>query len=121
MEYDLYRKRKLTSVLKHSDYEVHDRVGFAELTKHLLLASKEIITNPLHFDICWGSPFKLRPVTTVVKAQVPSAQMIEAARLLEFRRMENIEFQKKVAQQVESALKSRMLLERKPLPPSSSS
>ncbi|KAJ7327164.1 hypothetical protein JRQ81_016923 [Phrynocephalus forsythii] len=121
MEYDLYRKQKLASVLKHSTYEVHDRVEFAELTKRLLLASKEVIPNPLHFDICWGSPFKLRPVTTILKAQVPSAQMIETARLLEFSRMENIEHQKKVAQQVESELKSRILLERKPLPPSSSS
>ncbi|XP_042323083.1 uncharacterized protein C4orf36 homolog [Sceloporus undulatus] len=119
MEYDLYRKKKLTSVLKGSPYQLHDRLEFAALTRHLLLASEEVIVNPLHFDICWGSPFKLRPVTTVLKAYVPSMQTIEAEKMLEFQRTGNIQHQQKLAQQVESEFRSRMLLERRPLAPSS--
>ncbi|KAH0615820.1 hypothetical protein JD844_026371 [Phrynosoma platyrhinos] len=118
MEYDLYRTKKLTSVLKSSPYKLHDRLEFAALTRLLLLASKEVIVNPLHFDICWGCPFKLRPVTTVLKAHFPSMQMIEAEKMLEFQRIESIQRQQKLAQQVESELRSRILLERRPLPPS---
>ncbi|XP_060632205.2 uncharacterized protein C4orf36 homolog [Anolis sagrei] len=118
MEYDLYRKKKLATVFKDSPYKVHDRVEFAALTRRLLFASEEVIDNPLHFEICWGSPFKLRPVTTVLKTHFPSMQMIEAAKLLETQRLENIQRQKKLAQQVESEFRCRVLLERRPLPPS---
>ncbi|KAM6441094.1 uncharacterized protein C4orf36 homolog isoform 1-T2 [Liasis olivaceus] len=119
MEYDLHRKKTLVSVLKTSTYEVHDRVEFAELTKRLLAAYKEKIINPLHYDICWGSPFKLRHVTTILKVQ-PSEQTIETERILERQRLEQIELQRKVAGQSEAELKSRILLERRPLPPSGS-
>ncbi|XP_063166787.1 uncharacterized protein C4orf36 homolog [Candoia aspera] len=120
MEYDLHRKKTLTSVLKGSTYKMHDRVEFAELTKCWLSASKEKIMNPLHHDICWGSPFKLRHVTTILKVQVPSEQTIETERNLECQRFEKTELQRKVEQQGEAELKSRILLERRPLPPSGS-
>ncbi|XP_053110837.1 uncharacterized protein C4orf36 homolog [Hemicordylus capensis] len=117
MEYNLHRKRNLTAVLKASIYEVHDRAEFALLTKRLLAATEEVISNPLHHDICWGSPFKLRPVTTIVKVRVPSLQTIESERLLERQRFEKIELQHKVAQQTESEFKRRRFLARRPLPP----
>ncbi|XP_061439072.1 uncharacterized protein C4orf36 homolog [Rhineura floridana] len=118
MEYDFHRKRKLESVLKASGYKVHDRAEFAEITKRLLQASAEQIGNPLHHDICWGSPFNLRHVTTILSVRIPSLQAIESERILERQRFEKIELQHKIAQQVGSELKSRILLERRPLPPS---
>ncbi|KAM3831708.1 uncharacterized protein C4orf36 homolog [Vipera latastei] len=118
MEYDLHRKKKITSVLKASPYTVHDRVEFAELTKRFSEAFKEKISNPLHFDICWGSPFKLRHVTTILKVQVPSVQTLETERILERQRLEKAELQHKVAWNGQIELKSKIFLERRPLPPS---
>ncbi|KAL8206747.1 UNVERIFIED_CONTAM: hypothetical protein K2H54_022541 [Gekko kuhli] len=78
MEYNLHRKKKLISVFKASIYKVHDRVEFASITRDLLRASQEQKRNPLHDDICYGFPFKLRPVTTPVttiwKVRVPSLE-----------------------------------------------
>ncbi|XP_008109225.1 uncharacterized protein C4orf36 homolog [Anolis carolinensis] len=118
MEYNLYRKKKITTVFKDSPYKLHDRLAFAALTRRLLFATEEPIANPLHFEICWGSPFKLRPVTTVLKTHFPSMQMIQEAKLLEIQRLENIQRRKKLAKQVESEFRCRLLLERRPLPPS---
>ncbi|XP_066488394.1 uncharacterized protein C4orf36 homolog [Tiliqua scincoides] len=118
MEYNLHKKRKLTFVLKTSDYKVHDRAEFALLTARLLKAAQEPVANPLHHDIYWCYPFKLRPVTTNVKVQVPSLQAIELEKILERQRFEKIEYQNKVAQQTESEFRSRRFLARRPLPPS---
>ncbi|XP_026543713.1 uncharacterized protein C4orf36 homolog [Notechis scutatus] len=118
MEYDLHRKKKVTSLLKASPYTVHDRVEFAELTKRFSKAFKEKITNPLHFDICWGSPFKLRHVTTILKVQAPSVQSLETERILERQRLEKSELQRKISWDGQIELKSKIFLERRPLPPS---
>ncbi|XP_034969881.1 uncharacterized protein C4orf36 homolog [Zootoca vivipara] len=118
MEFDFHRKKKIESVLKDSGYKVHNRFEFAELTRRYLLASGEKISNPLHHDICWGSPFHLRPVKTILKAPIPSVQAIEFNRLLQRQRLEKIELHCKLAQQVASELKHRIYLARRPLPPS---
>ncbi|XP_070612798.1 uncharacterized protein C4orf36 homolog [Erythrolamprus reginae] len=118
MEYDLHRKKKVTTVLKASPYTVHDRVEFAELTKRFSKGFKESITHPLHFEICWGYPFKLRHVRTVLKVQVPSLQSLETERVLEGQRLEKSELQRKVSWGGETELKSKVFLERRPLPPS---
>ncbi|XP_032079901.1 uncharacterized protein C4orf36 homolog [Thamnophis elegans] len=118
MEYDLHRKKKITSVLKASPYTVHDRVEFAELTKRFSKDFKEKVTNPLHFEICWGSPFKLQHVTTILKVQVPSVESLETERILERQRLEKSELQHKVSWSGQTKLKSKVFLERRPLPPS---
>ncbi|KAJ6657473.1 hypothetical protein lerEdw1_002408 [Lerista edwardsae] len=103
-----------------SAWEVrHDRVEFALLTARWLKATEAPITNPLHHDIHWGCcPFKLKPVTTNVTVRVPSLHAIEFEKNLERQRSEQIAYQQKVAQQIESEFERREFLARRPLPPS---
>ncbi|XP_077157091.1 uncharacterized protein C4orf36 homolog [Paroedura picta] len=116
MEYDLHRRKKLTSVLKASIYQVHDRLEFALITRDFLKLSQEQKRNPLHDDIRYGCPFKLRPVTTVWKVWYPSLEALEHERILERQRLENIDYQNKLAQEVEPELKRGAFLARRPLP-----
>ncbi|XP_069486386.1 uncharacterized protein C4orf36 homolog [Ambystoma mexicanum] len=102
----LTRKRTLRSALRGFGYSVHDPWPLALLTTAVLEEhTKAAISNLVFANIRLLHPFSLRGVTTVEKGLIPTIQTIETEKVLEAKRLNELEKQNMVAFQMQSSLR----------------